>query len=134
MKILQIILVSILFLQIYFAKEIEVCKTCKYTTIVGAIEVSENGGVVLIQKGICKKSNVIVDILITIRGLDFPILDGENKTEILTIAANGVTVEGLQIKNVGTSYIEDRAGLRIRNSKNFTIKNNILLNTFLEFI
>jgi nitrous oxidase accessory protein len=130
MKILQIVLVSILFLQTSFAKEIEVCKTCKYTTIVDAIEVSDSGDVVLIQKGIYKEGNIIVDKSITIKGLDFPILDGENKTEILTITADGVTIEGLQIQNVGTSYIEDRAGLRIRKSKKFTIRNNILLNTF----
>lgn len=130
MKVIQILLVSILFLQISFAKEIEVCKACKYTTIVDAIEFAEDGDVVLIQKGIYKEGNIVVDKSITIKGIDFPILDGENKTEILTIIANNVTIEGLQIQNVGTSYMEDRAGLRIRKSKRFTIKNNILLNTF----
>ncbi len=130
MKILQIIIVSVLFLQTSFAKEIEVCKTCKYTTIVDAIESAEDGDVVLIHKGIYKEGNIVVDKSITIKGLDLPILDGESQTEILTVIADGVTVEGLQIQNVGTSYLEDRAGLRIRKSKNFTIKNNVLLNTF----
>lgn len=130
MKILQIIIVSVLFLQTSFAKEIEVCKTCKYTTIVDAIGVSDSGDVVLIQKGIYKEGNIVVDKSITLKGIDFPILDGESKTEILTVIANNVTIDGLQIQNVGTSYMEDRAGLRIRKSKNFLIKNNILLNTF----
>ena len=130
MKLFQIILVSILFLQTTFAKEIEVCKTCKYTTIVAAIGVADSGDVVLIHKGIYKEGNIVVDKSITIKGLDLPILDGESKTEILTVIADDVTVEGLQIQNVGTSYMEDRAGLRIRKSKNFTIKNNVLLNTF----
>ena len=130
MKILQIILISILFFQNSFAKEIEVCKTCKYTTIVKAISSSEDGDVILIHQGIYKEGNIVVDKSITLKGLDYPILDGENKTEILTVIANGVTIDGLQIQNVGTSYLVDRAGLRIRKSKNFIIKNNILLNTF----
>lgn len=130
MKILQILIVSILFFQTSFAKEIEVCKTCKYTTIVDAIESSKNGDVVLVHKAIYKEGNIVVDKSITIKGLDLPILDGESKTEILTVIADDVTIEGLQIQNVGTSYLEDRAGLRIRKSKNFIIKNNVLLNTF----
>lgn len=130
MKILQILIVSILFFQTSFAKEIEVCKTCKYNTIVDAIESSKNGDVVLVHKAIYKEGNIVVDKSITIKGLDLPILDGESKTEILTVIADDVTIEGLQIQNVGTSYLEDRAGLRIRKSKNFIIKNNVLLNTF----
>lgn len=130
MKILQILIVSILFFQTSFAKEIEVCKTCKYTTIVDAIESSKNGDVVLVHKAIYKEGNIVVDKSITIKGLDLPILDGESKTEILTVIADDVTIEGLQIQNIGTSYLEDRAGLRIRKSKNFIIKNNVLLNTF----
>ncbi|MFK7771828.1 MAG: nitrous oxide reductase family maturation protein NosD [Saprospiraceae bacterium] len=130
MKLFQFILVSILFFQTSFAKEIEVCETCKYTTIVDAIDFAKTGDVVLIHKGIYKEGNIVVDKSITIKGLDLPILDGDSKTEILTIIVDDVTIEGLQIQNVGTSYLEDRAGLRVRKSKNFIIKNNVLLNTF----
>ena len=127
-SILTILL--LLVLQTSFAKEIEVCKTCKYPTIVAAIAASANGDTVFIHKGTYEEGNIIVNKSITIIGLDFPILDGKSETEILTVTSNNVHIEGLQIQNVGTSYMEDRAGLRMKKVKHFTIKNNILLNTF----
>ena len=130
MKIFILTLFFILFYQFLIAKQIEVCENCKCNTIVSAIEFANDGDMLLVFKGIYKEGNIIVDKSITLRGIDFPILDGEGKTEVLTVIANGVTIEGLIIQNVGTSYTEDRAGLRIRKAKNFTIKNNILLNTF----
>ena len=39
-------------------------------------------------------------------------------------------MEGLQIQNVGTSYLEDRAGIRVKRVRNCHIQNNRLHNTF----
>jgi nitrous oxidase accessory protein len=41
-----------------------------------------------------------------------------------------VTIDGFQLQNVGISYTEDRAGIRLREVSDFTIRNNRLLNTF----
>ena len=130
MRVTILLALVFMFFQTSFAKEIKVCKKCKYNTIVSAVAAAEDGDVIFIEKGIYKEGNIVINKSISLKGIDYPILDGENKTEILTIKANNITVEGLQIQNVGTSYIEDRAGLRIRKSKNFIIKNNILINTF----
>ncbi|MCB0623977.1 MAG: nitrous oxide reductase family maturation protein NosD, partial [Saprospiraceae bacterium] len=43
------------------------------------------------------------------------------KGEILTIVADSVTVEGFEIRNVGSSYLEDRAGIRLRRAKDFVV-------------
>ena len=113
-----------------FASTLEVCPTCECSTVASAIAEAQDGDEVLVHKGIYAEGKVVVDKSIHLRGKDWPVLDGKGESEILTIIASGVTVEGFVIKNVGTSYLEDRAGIRVKKSKNFTIKNNRLLNTF----
>ncbi len=113
-----------------FAKTLEVCPTCTYHTLTTAIAEAQDGDEVLVHPGIYAEGKIVIDKKIHLRGLGFPVLDGNNQSEILTIIAHGVTVEGFVIKNVGTSYLEDRAGIRVKKAKHFTIKNNRLLNTF----
>ena len=113
-----------------FANTLEVCPTCECSTVSAAIAEAQEGDEILVHAGTYTEGNILVNKKIHLRGLGFPVLDGNNQTEILTITANGVTVEGFIIKNVGTSYLEDRAGIRVKKAKHFTIKNNRLQNTF----
>ncbi len=112
------------------SKQLEVCSTCPHKTIKSAIENAEDGDKVVVKKGIYKEGNIVIKKSIQLIGLDYPILDGENETEILTVNTSGVTIEGFQIQNVGTSYIEDRAGIRFERANNFVVRNNKLYNTF----
>ena len=52
------------------------------------------------------------------------------KGEIITITSDNVTVDGLYIINVGTSYTEDYAAIRVKRSKNFVIQNLVLEKLF----
>ena len=113
-----------------FSKQLEVCPACPFKTVKSAIETAIDGDEVVVHSGIYKEGNIFIKKSIHLRGIDYPVLDGENETEILTINAKGVTVEGFQIQNVGTSYIEDRAGIRFEKANNFVVKNNKLYNTF----
>ena len=45
---------------------------------------------------------------------NYPVIDGELKGEIITIVSDYVTIDGLFIINVGTSYTEDYAAVRVR--------------------
>lgn len=112
------------------AATLEVCPTCEIQSIGAAIEAAKAGDRILVNGGFYKEGKIFVDKTVELIGRDFPILDGQNKTEIITVTANGVHIEGFQIQNVGSSYTEDRAGIRLRRVKNFSIKNNKLLNTF----
>nr|AWJ66134.1 nitrous oxide reductase maturation protein [uncultured bacterium] len=123
-------LICCLLVNSLFSRTLEVGSDAEYTSIKQAIADAEDDDVILIHQGIYKEGQIVVDKSITLRGIDFPILDGENQTEVLTIVANHVTIEGLQIQNVGTSYTEDRAGIRMKKVKHFTIQNNLLYNTF----
>jgi nitrous oxidase accessory protein len=118
------------FWNIPLARVIEVCVDCPVTKIKSAIAQASDADQIIIHAGLYKEGNIIVDKSVHILGIDYPILDGEGETEILTIVADSVIIEGLHIRNVGTSYLEDRAGIRIKKSKHFKIINNQLYDTF----
>ncbi len=113
-----------------FADTLEVCSSCEYTSVSEAIAKAKDGDEVLVKGGVYSEGNILVDKSILLKGIDDPILDGKDQSGLLTITANGVTIEGFVIQNVGTSYLKDRAGIKVDKAKNFIIRNNRLLNTF----
>lgn len=113
-----------------WANTIEVCQTCDISEINKAIAIAKPHDTIFIKKGIYKEFNIVIDKPLTIIGEDYPIIDGESKGEIITIISDNVTVDGLFIINVGTSYTEDYAAVRVRKSKNFVLKNLVLEKLF----
>ena len=112
------------------ARTIEVCADCSVQSIKKAMNKAFDGDTLIINEGIYKEGNIVINKKLTLIGKGFPVLDGEGKTEIITIKADSVIIMGLQIQNVGTSYIKDQAGINIVESDGCIIQNNKLLNTF----
>ena len=130
MKNLFTFLSVILMASSSYAFQIEVCKTCPISTIKEAIRQAKDFDTILINKGNYKEHDILVNKPLTIIGKDYPVIDGELKGEIITIISDNVTVDGLFIINVGTSYTEDYAAIRVRKSKNFVIQNLVLEKLF----
>ena len=130
MKNLFTFLSVILMTSSSYAFQIEVCKTCPISTIKEAIRQAKDFDTILINKGNYKEHDILVNKPLTIIGKDYPVIDGELKGEIVTIISDNVTVDGLFIINVGTSYTEDYAAIRVRKSKNFVIQNLVLEKLF----
>lgn len=95
-----------------------------------ALKQSNNGDTILVKYGHYKEGQIIVEKSVALIGEEFPIIDGEHNTEILTIEADSVTVQGLQFQNVGTSYIKDRAAIKVESQKHCTITGNKLRDAF----
>ncbi|MGZ0015571.1 nitrous oxide reductase family maturation protein NosD [Yeosuana sp. AK3] len=112
------------------AQNIEVCNTCAVSTITAAIAQAKEYDTITIKKGTYKEHDIIIDKPLTIIGENYPIIDGESKGEIITIVSDNVSVDGLFIINVGTSYTEDYAAIRVRKSKYFVIQNVVLEQLF----
>ena len=100
------------------------------TQIKQAITMAVPGDTILIRSGTYREGNIILQKSIVLLGENYPILDGENLYEILTIHANQVTVQGLKFINTGTGSIEDKAAIKILDSKNLHILSNQFENTF----
>ena len=63
-------------------------------------------------------------------GAGYPVLDGENKFEIFTIAANDVSIIGLRMINTGVGSINDISAINAIESKGLRVINNQFENTF----
>jgi len=113
-----------------FGQTLEVCPECENKTIKEAIAKAQDFDTIFIKKGLYKEMDIIIDKPLTVIGENFPVIDGEFKGEIITITSDNVTVDGLFIINVGTSYTEDYAAIRVVRSKNFVIQNLVLEKLF----
>ncbi len=112
------------------AQTIEVCADCKIRSLKEAIKISMMCDTILVKKGTYKEYNIVVDKPLTIIGENFPVIDGEDQGEIIRVVSDHVTIDGLFIINVGTSYTSDHAAIRVVRSKNFVIQNVVLENLF----
>ena len=130
MKSITVFFIAIFIANISIAQTIEVCNTCPVSTLKEAITQSKDFDTIIVKKGTYKEHAILVDKPLTIIGKNYPVIDGERKGEIITIKADNVTVDGLFIINVGTSYTEDYAAIRVKNSKNFVIQNLVLEKLF----
>ena len=130
MKKQLVFLVVILMAFSSYAQNIEVCNTCEISTLKKAITIAKDFDTIIVKKGTYKEHNIIIDKPLTIIGKNYPVIDGELKGEIITIVSDNVTVDGLFIINVGTSYTEDYAAIRVRRSKHFVIQNLVLEKLF----
>ncbi|MGG9971115.1 nitrous oxide reductase family maturation protein NosD [Ferruginibacter sp. SUN002] len=112
------------------AKTIRVGKQHAIKTIQQALLLSTDGDSVLVDAGIYKEKNINITKKISFIGLGQPVIDGQNKYEVISVKANGVIVDGFKIIHSGISSIEDFAGIKIYNSREVIIRNNILDDTF----
>ncbi len=101
-----------------------------FTSIQAAIDIAQSGDRVIVHSGLYKECPVVVNKSIILSGYGMPVLDALGEKEGIIIEADSVIVEGFEIRNTGYSYIEDRAGIRVKRSKGFTIRNNRLTFTF----
>ena len=112
------------------AQILEVCSTCEWTSIKRALAIAEKGDTVLIKSGRYLENSIEVRKPITIIGEEWPVIDGMGENEILIVFADSVKIIGLQLENVGVSYLKDRAAIRLVQCENVMVSNNKLYNTF----
>jgi nitrous oxidase accessory protein len=112
------------------ARTTEVCSSCKVKTIKEGISHASEFDTLLIHKGIYKEFNILIDKPLTLLGENYPVVDGGDQGEIIRIVSDNVTIDGLFIINVGTSYTSDHAAIRVVQSKNFLIQNVVLEKLF----
>lgn len=112
-----------------FGKTIRVNKSTAINTIHQALAMATSGDTILVSPGVYREGNITISTSITLKGINNPVLEGENKYEILSIKSNRVTVDGFRIQHAGRSGIDDIAGIKIYNVRDVIIINNILDDT-----
>ena len=130
MRKLIYIAVLIFFTNNLFAKTIRIGQKQAVKTIQQGLVLASDGDTVLVDTGHYHEQNISIEKSIFLIGINHPVLDGDNKYEIISIKASGVVVDGFTIIHSGISSIEDYAGLKIYNKRDVVIRNNILEDTF----
>lgn len=135
MKLLKTIIVLGIFIALQtnsklFGDTINICSTCPITSIKSALALATDGDVILLKPGTYKEGKIIINKSIQLLGIGFPVIDGEHQTEIIVVDANNIRLAGLQIQNVGTSYIEDRAAIKVNRKNNCIIEKNRIYDAF----
>ena len=131
---MKAILKSLLFLLIPFgyvtvcAKSIHVGKNKSITSVQKGIDIAEVGDTVIVDPGIYKEHNIRIEKRIYLKGLDYPVIDGEKKSGIFTIHADSAVLDGFKIINGGRSEMQDLAGVLIENCYKVGVINNKLVN------
>jgi len=109
---------------------LRVSKKGALTSIKKAIELAHPGDTVIVESGTYREGNIILEKSIILLGKNFPVLDGENRVEILTIHAQGGLISGFTFRDTGIASIQDLAAVKILDSENIIVRNNLFENTF----
>jgi nitrous oxidase accessory protein len=131
-----------------YGKTIPVGISKSIQSIKAAVAIAQNGDTVLVDKGIYKEGQIVIQRSIVLKGIDQPVIDGEFKHEIIFVRGNNICIEGFKLQNTGRSEIKDigaimiydsyeviaidniidnaNFGISVQNSRNCTIKNNVI--------
>ncbi len=107
-----------------------VCEDCEYKTVAEAIRNADAYDTLRIEPGIYREYNLVIDKPLTLQGVNLPTIDGGDMGEIITIQSDNVTVSGIRVINVGTSYTKDFAAVRVVKSRNFAIGDMLMEKLF----
>lgn len=95
-----------------------------------AIDMSSSGDTIVVDAGTYREKNIVVNKAIILKGINHPVLDGEKKYEIISIKTHDVIIDGFRLQHSGNSAMDDLAAIKIYNSRNVIIRNNILDDNF----
>jgi nitrous oxidase accessory protein len=106
------------------AAELHVGADQKHTTLSTAISAAADGDTIIAHRGIYQESGLKVAKSLKLTGRDWPVIDGGNNGEIITITAPDVEITGFEIRHSGVSSLEDLAGIKVAGTRNATVSNN----------
>jgi nitrous oxidase accessory protein len=95
-------------------------------TIAAALNAAPPNASVVVKAGVYREPTIVVSRPVQIIGEPGAIIDGENARQLITVRADDVTIRGLTLRNVGTSYVEDRAAIKVVGARGCTITDNRL--------
>ena len=101
-----------------------------YRTITAAAAAAPPHAVVIVTAGEYREPTIVLTRPLMLQGRPGAVLDGESAREILRVEADSVTIRDLILRNVGTSYVDDRAAITVEDATHCTITGNRIENAF----
>lgn len=99
-------------------------------TVAAALARAHPGDVIRVTAGTYAEPMIVVDKQVTLIGDGWPVLDGRSAHQIMSVTADDVTVRGFVLRNVGTSFVEDRSALKVTKARGCIIADNHIERAF----
>jgi nitrous oxidase accessory protein len=129
-KYIGIIFVMILFQQHAEGKTWIVGANKPVQSINKAISMAGAGDTIVVQKGVYREGNILVNKPLTLLGMNYPEIDGQKKHEVVSIKSDHVVFKGFKIIRSGHSSLDDPGGIKVYNVKFVQILDNELEDNF----
>ncbi|MEO6611648.1 MAG: nitrous oxide reductase family maturation protein NosD [Chitinophagaceae bacterium] len=95
-----------------------------------AIDIAKDRDTIFLHQGIYKEGGLTLTKSLTIIGQNNPVLDGENKYEILLISGKNIIIRGITFRNSGYSAMNDYASIKLVDATSINIENNIITGAY----
>lgn len=112
------------------ARRLDVSPGGPFRTVASAVAAARAGDRVVVHAGLYREPLVTIDKPLVLEGEGLPVLDGEFRHGLILVTADDVTVRGFVLRDVGTSFVEDRAAVRVNGARGCTIDQNRIENGF----
>lgn len=99
-------------------------------TLKKAVALAKDGDTILLKNGVYKEGNILITRSITLLGEGSTILDGDNKTELITISGKNITIKKIQFRNAGYSALNDFASIKVIDASNILLEQNTISNSY----
>jgi nitrous oxidase accessory protein len=98
------------------------------TSLTKAIQIAKDKDTILLRPGVYTEGTITITKAITLIGINYPVLDGESKDEILLVSGHDIRIIGLCLKNSRYSSSNDYAAVDIVNATRIWVENNKIIN------
>lgn len=99
-------------------------------SMVEAVRLAHSGDRIVVHPGTYDEPTVLIDKSVAIAGEPGAVIRSREGAEIFTVTADGVTIEGLTLRGVSTSFVDDRAAVRVERAAGCRIAHNVLDDAF----
>lgn len=99
------------------------------TSLQEAIAMAQVGQRIVVKAGVYEEHGITIDKPVRIEGDGLPVFDGAGE-QIITITADSVTISGLLLRNVNTSFVDDRAAVKVDEAHHCIIRDNRIEDAF----
>ena len=124
MKQFAFILFFIAIHNFVWSNRIEVGSNKLFKSIKTALTKINNGDTLFVYEGLYKEGNIVIDKSIMLIGINFPVLDGQKKFEVLSVKSANTVICGFKIIHSGYATLDDPCGIKVYDTRNVTIRDN----------
>ena len=113
------------------AQDIVVQPGTSIPTLGAAVLQARPGDHIVVRRGIYHEPTIVIDVPgVTIEGDSGAVFDGRDAEDVLLVTADSVTIRGLTIRHVATSYIDDRAAIKFQEVTGCVAEHNRIEDAF----